>query len=294
MLNLNRFAGIISIIIFVIYYTKVPVAEKSKMKYILQWSHPKSEPFNFMGEGQERFLGRGCPINNCFITPNMSMLTSLTDFDAILFSAPEFCQKKVEFPPERSPHQKYIFVSRESPAYYPLKLRSYDGIFNWTYTYKLNSDIYFGFIIIKNKQGEIIGPKKDMQWLDVTDMKNVDNDIRSKLRTKRIAAAWFVSNCKTWSLREKVALRLRNEMAKYLMVLDIYSDSCPWKNTKSCPKEPGSYVAGPECLQKLEKDYYFYLSFENSRSEDYVTEKLLNAVQHHTVPIVYGGANYTR
>ncbi|KAJ8728733.1 hypothetical protein PYW07_006429 [Mythimna separata] len=33
---------------------------------------------------------------------------------------------------------------------------------------------------------------------------------------------------------------------------------------------------------------------ENSFDEDYVTEKLLTALQHNMVPIVYGGADYTR
>ncbi|KAJ2937861.1 hypothetical protein O0L34_g18682 [Tuta absoluta] len=44
----------------------------------------------------------------------------------------------------------------------------------------------------------------------------------------------------------------------------------------------------------IKNNYYFYLSFENSFCDDYVTEKLLNAVQNYAVPIVYGGANYSR
>lgn len=38
-------------------------------------------------------------------------------------------------------------------------------------------------------------------------------------------------------------------------------------------------------------DYYFYFSIENSFSEDYVTEKLLHALKHYAIPVVYGGAN---
>lgn len=51
----------------------------------------------------------------------------------------------------------------------------------------------------------------------------------------------------------------------------------------------------PSNLDKLmERDYNFYLSFENSICVDYVTEKFYNALLFNTVPIVYGGGNYSR
>ena len=42
-------------------------------------------------------------------------------------------------------------------------------------------------------------------------------------------------------------------------------------------------------------DYFrFYLSFENAICQDYVTEKIFNALRLNTIPIVLGGANYTK
>ena len=42
----------------------------------------------------------------------------------------------------------------------------------------------------------------------------------------------------------------------------------------------------------LERDYKFYLAFENSICRDYVTEKFFKSMLYSTVPIVYGGADY--
>ena len=43
----------------------------------------------------------------------------------------------------------------------------------------------------------------------------------------------------------------------------------------------------------LLKSYKFYLAFENSWCNDYVTEKLWRTLKTDTVPIVLGGANYS-
>ena len=40
---------------------------------------------------------------------------------------------------------------------------------------------------------------------------------------------------------------------------------------------------------KLAEEYKFYLSFENSNCQDYVTEKFFNAFQHGLLPIALGG-----
>ena len=44
----------------------------------------------------------------------------------------------------------------------------------------------------------------------------------------------------------------------------------------------------------LDSKYKFYLSFENSFCEDYVTEKFFKVLDYKLIPIVLGGANYTK
>lgn len=48
------------------------------------------------------------------------------------------------------------------------------------------------------------------------------------------------------------------------------------------------------CYTTLNRESYFYLAFENSFSKDYVTEKVLIALQNNAVPIVFGAADYSR
>lgn len=111
------------------------------------------------------------------------------------------------------------------------------------------------------------------------------NISQDHLSTKTRAAAWFVSNCNTESLRESFVNSLQQHLRNFNMEVDIYGDC----GTLQCPKSIMS-----RCLAMIGHKYFFYFAFENSISEDYVTEKVLYALKHNAVPVVLGGANYTR
>ncbi len=98
-------------------------------------------------------------------------------------------------------------------------------------------------------------------------------------KTKQVA--WFVSHCKTKINREGYVV----ELQKYIPI-DVFGKCLP--NSKSCPRTNQS-----QCDDMLNKDYMFYLSFENSFCPDYVTEKFYRAFLTGTVPVVLGGANYS-
>lgn len=97
---------------------------------------------------------------------------------------------------------------------------------------------------------------------------------RNYAANKRKKVAWFVSNCKAHNGR----LKYGRELAKYITV-DIYG-KC---GTLKCPR------TDENCFRRLDKDYKFYLSFENSNCQDYITEKFYdNGLRGGAIPIVMG------
>ncbi|XP_068203767.1 alpha-(1,3)-fucosyltransferase C-like [Palaemon carinicauda] len=142
------------------------------------------------------------------------------------------------------------------------RLQNHRKRFNWTLTYRLDSDISM-------RIGQIIptknGPKEDNSHINYADGKNK-------------MAAWFVSNCGTDSGRSKITKQLQ----KYFPV-DVYGKCGPLR----CPR-----FTKVDCYKKAERQYKFYLSFENSLCKDYVTEKFFKVLLYNMVPVVYGGADY--
>lgn len=269
--------------------SKTGVINKNKnpmYKYILQWTSPRNVPFDSMGIGQQGFTSRNCSYTNCIVTSEKYYLNDITDFDVIAFAGPEIVSfPDIFLPTRRAHHQKYVFASIESSYNYPICSNRFDGFFNWSWTFRLDSDVRWGYMDIKDSNNKIIGPNEVMHWMDLKDMKPVSEEFKQKLKSKRIAAAWFVSNCFDRSGRFLLAQALEHELKKYNLELNVFGDCGKF----ACPQSRDEI-----CMKMLGETYFFYLSFENSISKDYVTEKLLKALQTNVVPIVFGGANYTR
>lgn len=56
----------------------------------------------------------------------------------------------------------------------------------------------------------------------------------------------------------------------------------------------GTRISLKDLSERLNKDYLFYLSFENSFCKDYITEKFFSYAKYDVVLVVRGGANYDR
>lgn len=113
---------------------------------------------------------------------------------------------------------------------------------NWTATYRSDSTI--------------VSPYERWYYYNDTVTHIAQNTNYAFNKTKKVA--WFVSNCGAPNNR----LQYAKELQKYIEV-DIYG-AC---GNKSCSR------TNNECFKMLDKDYKFYLSFENSNCREYITEK---------------------
>ncbi|KAJ8709151.1 hypothetical protein PYW07_008977 [Mythimna separata] len=200
--------------------------------------------------GRTEFVRNKCPVDRCSLTADPRDAATA---DAILYK-----DHHTPFNVKRSPKQIWILYYLECP-YHTASLRpSSVDVFNWTSTYRRDSDI--------------VAPYEHWVYYDplITE-KDLDRNFAAN-KTKKVA--WFVSNCHARNRRLQYARRL----SKYIQV-DIYG-AC---GAHHCPRND------PNCLEMLDKDYKFYLAFENSNCRDYVTEKFfVNGLQHNVLPIVMG------
>lgn len=261
------------------------VLSVNELIYILTWEEPHISAMLDGNSGRHYFIDKNCTFQNCYLTENRSLLSNVTYFNAILFHAVTFKQTNLPtLPSSRSINQKYILMSNEPAILYPMPSYYNNGFFNYTFTYKLNSDTTWKFFVVRNERGEIVAPKLEVVWRDVNDMEPINEETKRKLQSKNKTAAWFVSHCITLSQRENFVQNLISDLKSYNLTVDIIG----YCGNLYCTQWDES------CHDMIETDYYFYLAFENSMCDDYITEKILTATKHFAVPIVYGGANYSR
>ncbi|XP_053384052.1 glycoprotein 3-alpha-L-fucosyltransferase A-like [Mercenaria mercenaria] len=240
----------------------------NQLKYKVKWLNETEPPLKkillytgFGGwqvkRGRQTFIDQKCNVNACEL---IDQRPAAKTADAVLFNASP--QRPWT---ERPLNQIWILFMLESPYHTP-GLSAFSKVFNWTATYRHDSDIVAPY-------EKFVRYNEDVKFLP-------QNKSYAAGKTKKVA--WFVSNCGARNTRREYA----KELQKYISV-DIYghcgSMQCPRKNKK--------------CFEMLNTDYKFYLSFENSNCRDYITEKFfVTGLQHDVIPIVMGGApeDYTR
>ena len=75
--------------------------------------------------------------------------------------------------------------------------------------------------------------------------------------------------------------------------MDIYGDCGPYQCGHTRSMGHKYIVKQDHCFNMVNRKYKFYFSFENALCKDYVTEKMFNALKLNTIPVVFGGANYS-
>ena len=178
--------------------------------------------------------------------------------DAVLFQINKL--GTMDHPPLKRDGQVFVAVEREATPRSKIPLQNFEYVFNWTMSFRQDSDIFYPYGRIMQRTGT--PPAKNY------------SDI---FKRKKKGIVWFVSHCRTKSKREAYA----EELNKYIdldIVGNCGSDICPKHSRK--------------CLPKFEKEYFFRFNFENTFHRDYVTEKLFENFSKDMIQIVGGSAEY--
>ena len=227
--------------------------------------------------GYEPF--RLCSQPNCYmIKKDTFFQRPIEKSDAVVIHAQNLWFMPSRKSYKRNPQQLWVYFSMEpqrfsfcSPYYDPTDL---DDWFNVTATFRSDSTIVTpyksfgswstiflepGFVsAFKSKYGNTPSPELALQ-----------TDIRNKPK-KKSPILWFVSHCDTPSRREDYV----QELLKYIDI-DIYG-SCGGNFGEHGKKSPCDDLKPEdrnECNHKHFNEYKFYLAFENSMCEEYITEK---------------------
>ncbi|VDI38682.1 Hypothetical predicted protein [Mytilus galloprovincialis] len=135
-------------------------------------------------------------------------------------------------------------------------------------SYRPGSDIIVPFGVLTKKKY----PNKQLNYTKIFKEKQKD-------------LAWIVSHCKTDSRREDYV----KELQKYIQV-DIYG-GC---GTLSCQRRhPFELKDHNRCKSYVSQNYKFYLSFENSLCNNYITEKVYDIFEEGNMmlPVIRGAPN---
>lgn len=160
-------------------------SEKTEsIKHILIWTEKNLKPLINLGEGRTVFIEKKCEWNNCYVTGDRNLLGDYTEFEAIIFGGTQLylLRYKNDLPKRRDPKQKYIYANLESAASYPVCTSVWNYFFNTTWTYRLDSTLFWPYFIIEDSNNIRVGPKKNIHWMNISDMDPIDKDLKVKFK----------------------------------------------------------------------------------------------------------------
>ena len=252
---------------------------REELKTILMWNLAYGTKEYGIGFGRDNFYKYKCPDTRCYSTSNRSYLNKIEDFDAILFHQRSFDFQ--DLPKKRSLHQRYIHWIVESAQYLYMDIHLLNGIFNWTMTYRRDSDFYLPYGRFHQIKDHPTGDDLE-KYIKEFGIKN-RHLAKTNKNVTSLQAAWFVSHCATQARREKYA----KSMQKY-MDIHIYGKCSRGKTKRTCGREKEM-----ECYEMMDNHYKFYLSFENSICDDYLTEKYFNIFRYNVIPVTFSGGKFS-
>ncbi|XP_020665015.3 alpha-(1,3)-fucosyltransferase 4 [Pogona vitticeps] len=207
---------------------------------VLLWWQPFGRGRGF-GDCRTRFN-----ISACRLTTNRSRLR---EAQAVVFHHRDLVLEGLgELPEARSPAQRWVWMNFESPSH-SQGLGDLSGLFNWTMSYKVDSDVFVPYGYLRPKRAPV-------------------SQLALPKKTKLVA--WVISN---WH-EDHARVQYYRQLKDYVPI-DVYG--------------AGRLELKNNSVVKTVSQYKFYLAFENSQHQDYITEKLWkNALMSWAVPIVLG------
>ena len=184
-----------------------------------------------------RFKQDNCAVPDCTFAQGSGQMASA---DVIVFTGPTELPTATFYRPAQIWMQFMLEAPPNRQIFPPPHRRV-----NWTATYRTDSTIVAPY-------------ERFVHFANVTQLP--EKPARNYAIGKTKMAAWFVSNCDTTNGR----LKYVEELQKYIKI-DIFG---------SCGHLHCSRSDAASCYKLLNKDYKFYMSFENSNCKDYITEKL--------------------
>ncbi|XP_052070853.1 glycoprotein 3-alpha-L-fucosyltransferase A-like isoform X2 [Mytilus californianus] len=205
------------------------IQNKTAPKILILWY--AKQPY-FSGS----FNFTDCKYSNCILTEDKKVLNTS---QAVLFAYRDMWSNV----PVKKNGQIWVIVNIESPASDSDLSHVWDNKFDWSMTYRRDSEILLNYKTFRRTHP-------------------LDKNYHEIYKNKTKLVAWAVSNCGSASKRGEYV----TELEKYIEV-DIYG---------RCGKAPCPAETMPGCHEALSQKYKFYLGFENSLCKDYVTEKVFH------------------
>ena len=225
------------------------------IKTILMWNKFNGLPhINYKYGIRKPFELINCPVTSCELTNNRNKLDKS---DLVLFHL----RNNIDYFPNRtSASQKFVHVIYESPINCHL-CDKYDDVFNSTASYLTKSDY-----------SSLYWTDSGLSW-DINKNFNSTKDYSNKTEFSFA----LISNCEATNLRNSYI----DELKKYIPVkiFGACGEPCPSSTTN--------------CKELLSKKFKFYLAYENSICNDYITEKFFESLKYDIITVVFGGGDYS-
>ncbi|CAN7992307.1 unnamed protein product [Ixodes hexagonus] len=237
---------------------------------ILIWSSP-----NFHRPEETRLLVKGqlptrwCPQRLgrklCYVTKHHQYLETS---DVIVFAAANI--DAYTLPHSRHQLQPWVFWTRErAPLSLPYALNLVSSQFNWTMSFRSDSDIVLPYMNFTTKE---VSP--------------VPTDLHALWRQKNRVAVWLQSDCEP-------ALSVADDV--------VYKSNSTEQYVKEVTKAVETHVyskCGAEhcgvwdgCLSSLQHEFHFLFVMESSACFEDPTEIIYDALKYDILPVYFGKQN---